>query len=101
MVLYDRQYTIVSVCIDCHHPLIIFVVTHKCVSDCLKKISHRWYSIGKELGVPFNDLEGVKGEGVMSTDEQKLDKVLNTWIQSQSTPVAWETITDMLRKLEQ
>ncbi len=84
------------------HCLLLYIVnsvTLKDAFDRLKRVSHRWDDIGRELGVPFSFRKRLKKEGVMSTDEGKLEEVLDNWIESQSTPVAWETITDMLPNL--
>ncbi len=79
---------------------IVNSITLKGVYDCLQKVSHRWDDIGRELGVPLNYRKGLRMVGASSTNDGKLEEVLDKWIESKSTPVSWETFTDMLRKLD-
>ena len=79
---------------------IVDSVTLRSVYDCLQKVSHKWDDIGRELGVPLSYRKGLRMVGASSTNDGKLEEVLDKWIESKSTPVSWETVTDMLRKLD-
>ena len=53
-------------------------------------ISHQWYVIGMALKVSDDDLEDLQ---TSSQDKKvKLNKVINTWLTSQPSPITWETV---------
>ena len=63
----------------------------------LKHISAEWYAIGRELKVDSNYREGLINMGMRNDD--KLEKVLNEWFQSECSDVTWGTIERILHSL--
>ena len=56
----------------------------------LRSIRHKWYDIGLSLQVHRNVLDDLKqSEG---NDIFKLNKVINTWKETQPSPDTWETV---------
>ncbi len=63
-------------------------------------MSVQWNSIGAELNVNFDYRQQLFREGVMSTTEQKLEYVLNKWVETKCSDVTWENFLDMLKSVE-
>ena len=66
----------------------------------LKKVSVQWNTIGAELNVSYDYRQQLFREGVMSTSEQKLEGVLNKWVESKCSEVTWKHFLDMLKSVE-
>ncbi len=62
--------------------------------------SYQWHDIGRELGLPFGYREGLKREGVMTSDETKLECVIMKWEQSQCSDVTWSNVINVLKILQ-
>ena len=81
-------------CID-NNGFITFYLTDQVpnVHDVLKllaSISAHWQEIGLSLAVCSNDLEKI--QQVPDSAEVKLSKVINTWINTKSSPITWENV---------
>ena len=53
-------------------------------------ISAKWEEIGSALNISRNELDGLQHAN--SNTKMKLSQVLALWIDSESTPVSWETL---------
>ena len=60
--------------------------------------SSRWNDIGRALKVSFNHREQLKNE--VSPDNDKLESVLQKWIETESVPVTWSSLIQALEKVE-
>ena len=56
----------------------------------LTDISAKWEEIGTALNISRNELDGL--QHAHSSIIMKLSQVLALWIDSESTPVSWETL---------
>ena len=63
---------------------------HKEALSVLADISAKWEVIGIALGVSQNDLKGLQQENIDKT--VKLARVIAKWMETESTPVSWETL---------
>ena len=72
----------------------------KAIFDCLKSYSHEWDTIGRGLEVKYSFRQSQEKLGIMRTDEQKLEAVLDKWIQSSCSEVSWDHLIKVLEKLE-
>ncbi len=70
------------------------------VYDLLRDRAYQWNDIGRELRVSYGYREGLKREGVQSTDETKLDSVIFKWEQSQCSDVTWSNVIKVLKILQ-
>ena len=63
----------------------------------LKAIDASWRSIGNDLGLSYNDLQGLD-ESNMS-NQRRLDHILQIWLNmdGQVTPATWKTIIDVVK----
>lgn len=66
----------------------------------LKSKAYKWYAIGRELQVPYPFREGLKREGVVNTDEEKLEKVIVKWMESECLEVSWDSLIRVLKMLD-
>ena len=66
----------------------------------LNCISVDWFDIGRELGVEFNYREELKRDPEL-TNPSRLEYVLHKWSQSECSDVNWDTIIEVLEKLQQ
>ena len=57
----------------------------------LAEIKHKWYELGLSLQVKQNVLESLQ-DG--TNDMKKLNKVLTSWRDTESSPVTWENIIE-------
>ena len=64
--------------------------THHEALSVLADISANWEVIGIALGVSQNDLKGLQHENIDKT--VKLSRVIAKWMETESTPVSWETL---------
>ena len=62
----------------------------------LKKISVKWNEIGEGLDVDYNYRQGLVKDGVMSSYDEKLEKVLRKWRESECSDVTWSHLCDVL-----
>ena len=62
--------------------------------------SSKWDRIGCGLGVDFNFREGLLRDGGMRTDDNKLEAVLNNWIETHCSEVSWDNLIQVLTELE-
>ena len=62
--------------------------------------SCEWDRIGCGLGVDFNFREGLLRDGVQRTNDNKLEAVLNNWIETQCSEVSWDNLIQVLTQLE-
>ena len=61
------------------------------ILNLLADISHNWMEIALAISIPRNVLNGLQHTYSVS-DTVKLNHVLQTWMDTQSSPVTWETI---------
>ena len=66
---------------------------HKLV-ELLADIGHQWYVIGMALKVSDNVLEDLQTSP--QDNKVKLNKVINTWLTCQPSPVTWKTVISAL-----
>ena len=66
----------------------------------LKPKSYDWHVIGGHLGVDFGFREGLLRDGVQKTNEEKLEAVLNYWIETHCSEVSWNNLIQVLTELE-
>ena len=62
-------------------------------------ISASWDSVGMELNISMNDRETLRRD-ISLTDNQKLERILNKWSQSETKPVTWRTVLRALDSLQ-
>ena len=60
--------------------------------------SAKWNDIGRALKVSYNDRQQLKNE--VSSDNDKLESVLQKWIETESVPVTWSSLIQALEKVE-
>ena len=70
--------------------------TLKEVYDLLKPKSAQWNKIGEELGVSFNDRDDLLSD-ITRRKENKLEAVLNIWIESKCSEVSWSHLHCILQ----
>ena len=58
--------------------------------DLLADIDNNWYEIGLSLEVGDNVLNGLRYQEMKNI--LKLDQVLLSWIETESSPVTWDTM---------
>ena len=58
--------------------------------DLLADIKDKWYEIGLSLKVGDDVINGLTSEKIENII--KLDKVLQSWIKTESSPVTWDTM---------
>ena len=56
--------------------------------------------IGGHLGVEFGFREGLLRDGVQRTNDNKLEAVLNNWIETHCSEVSWDNLIQVLTELE-
>ena len=56
--------------------------------------------IGRYLGVEFNFRKGLRRAGVLRTNDNKLEAVLNNWIETHCSEVSWDNLIQVLTELE-
>ena len=66
----------------------------------LKQQSFNWDSIGEGLGVSYGFRQCCLKEGIMTSEQQKLEAVLNNWIESECSEVSWDYLMEVLIKLD-
>ena len=70
------------------------------VFDVLRDRAYEWDSIGRELKVRLGYRQELSRKGVMTTEENKLESVLNEWAESKCSPVTWLTVLKVLKVLQ-
>ena len=70
------------------------------VHHLLVRKSCEWNRIGCGLGVDFNFRESLLRAGVHRTDDNKLEAVLNNWIETHCSEVSWDNLIQVLTELE-
>ena len=63
-----------------------------------KCCSSKWNEIGRELGVPFDYRQELFGK--YRADKDRLEDVLQRWIQSESVPVTWSSLISALEAID-
>ena len=71
----------------------------KDVLDILQQKSARWKEFAIALDVNDNLCDDLTKAGPMSSPYEKLDTVLEEWIESQCSDVTWQKVFDVLKKL--
>ena len=63
----------------------------------LTAIDASWRSIGDDLGLSYNDLQGLAESNI--SNQRRLDQVLQMWLNmdGESTRVTWKTIIDVVK----
>ena len=67
------------------------------VFKLLKSKSTKWDDIARELRVDSKRREELRKDVSINSDK-KLEEVLTTWIDSETTPVTWKTVIEKLDK---
>ena len=62
--------------------------------DFLSLVSSKWHEIGDLLGVGDNILDGLLAKGY--SDQVKLSKTLQNWLNNRPTPTTWRRIIKIL-----
>ena len=62
--------------------------------------SHEWYRTARYLGVDFSFREGLLRDGGLKTNDNKLEDVLNNWIETRCSEVSWGNLIQVLTELE-
>ena len=70
------------------------------VFDILRDRAFQWDAIGRELRVPYGYREELGIEGVMTSTEKKLERVLMKWVESECSDVTWSTVLKVLKVLQ-
>ena len=65
------------------------------VFPLMSELSASWHDIGGKLRVPIGERESLLRESRIS-DDGKLEKMLYSWISSQTSDVTWKKILDIL-----
>ena len=63
-----------------------------------KCCSSKWNEIGRELGVPFDYRQQLFKK--YTKDEERLEDVLQRWIQSESVPVTWSSLVSAVEAID-
>ena len=66
----------------------------------LKPKSSDWQKIGRTLNVKFDFRQSLFKQGGMTSDEDKLEVVLNNWIETHCSEVSWDNLIQVLTELE-
>ncbi len=66
------------------------------VYDLLKDKSDKWNDIGEALGISYNDRQIIRN----NVDGNKLEAVLNKWIESKCSEVSWNHLIKTLEELK-
>ena len=69
------------------------------VYELLSKRSVRWNDFARALNIDLNFRETLVREGSTTTEECKLEKVLQKWMESKSSDVTWNNLVDVLEQL--
>ena len=78
--------------------IIIFEVSAVC--DFLRHKAYQWNDIGRGLKVDYSYRESLVRQGIQSEDSSKLENVIQKWFASKSSPLTWENLARVLRKLQ-
>ena len=68
------------------------------VFKILKNKSAQWDRFARELQIPDNHRDGLKSSNL--SDDEKLEAILRKWMESETRPVSWNTVMDVLNELE-
>ena len=68
--------------------------------DLLRDKQSDWYAIGEALKVSYDYRRGIRQQGVMTDNRNKLEDVLHKWEQSQCSDVTWRNVIDVFYKLK-
>ena len=71
----------------------------KDVHDLTISQSSRWNDLGRELEL-LPDFRKQLRKDTTSSDEDRLEEVLQKWIESESVPVTWSTLIEALEAIE-
>ena len=71
----------------------------KDVYDLTVSQSSRWNDLGRELEL-LPDFRRQLRNDVRSSDKDRLEEVLQKWIESASVPVTWSTLIEALEAIE-
>ncbi len=66
--------------------------------NLLKKRSSLWNSIGQALGISFDFRKELRGQAL--TNHERLEFVLEKWIQSKYPEATWSKLIEILKDLE-
>ena len=71
----------------------------KQVFNFLKKKSAQWNRFALELEVSDDLRDQLKKDSTLDSTE-KLDEVLRSWMESETRPITWDTVRDVLLEME-
>ena len=66
--------------------------------DLTKRHSFHWHDLGRKLKVPYNYRMQVKKSN--DSDEDKLEAILNNWIEAETVPVTWASLIEALKDID-
>ena len=70
------------------------------VYQLLKLRSDEWVEIGRELKLPTSFCNGLDRKGPVYSDNTKLDKVINEWLETWCSPPTWDNLIKALERLK-
>ena len=68
------------------------------VFDLTASHSARWNDLGRKLGIPHTYRKRLRNEA--SSDEDKLEDVLEKWLETESVPVTWSNLIEALEAIK-
>ncbi len=66
----------------------------------LNDVSVRWNEIGMELEIRYDYRQQMFREGIQSTAEEKLERILSMWVQTNCSEVTWGYFLEVLKRLQ-
>ena len=66
----------------------------------LKTKCCRWDAIGRELAVPLSYRDELRQEGLTTSNESKLERLLNHWLETECSEVSWDHLIKVLQELQ-
>ncbi len=69
------------------------------VCRLLRSRSSEWDDFGRELHIPLSFREGLLRTGPMYSNDAKLERVINNWLESWCSPPTWDYLIEALERL--
>ena len=97
---------LILVCLSLYLYQVLFIyatdepLTLSAVYLHLKQVSSKWDDIGRELGVSLDFRKSLKQDCSITSDNARLESILDKWIQSKGNSVSWEALIEILKELQ-
>ena len=65
--------------------------------NATKSVAARWNDLGRSLGISLDKRKELRRDGALSNDD-RLEEILNTWLQTQGTTATWSSLIDALKE---